>query len=410
MKGKRRLYLQSPVGNRTPIKSIVGAQNQMTCGLGGMPGWSSYWYGTGTMALAMAAKAACIRAQTDKPRIALAAYGCPDLVAAIHFAGAEPLYVDLEPDSLNMNLTQLHYLLEANHDICAVIGTDLFGTSENWVKLRESCSRKGPLIIQDCAQSLQGRSVVRRDLHGDMVIFSFGRGKPVCLLGGGTLLVSDSASSRLHPEFGSVNRVSIGSSDSKLILSLACYNLLINPRLYSIAAAILGERLGETRFTPLERVERLSDVADSRVDAAVEWFWSNHNDKYAEVASALVPVLQEFPTELNSLVPPDSINLPDRIYIRMPLLARSAALRDDLVSVLVAQGISASAMYKRVLPDIVKSRDSGTNSDDYPVARSLAGRLFTLPVHNRMTDIDLQAITNILCSYFRECGHNMVTV
>jgi len=130
MANRWRLYLQSPVGNRTPTESLARGENGDAQGLSAVTGWSSYCYGSGTMALAVAVKAACARAKDDKPKVALAAYGCPDVVAAIQFAGAEPLYIDSEYDRLNMDPVQLFRVLGENQNICAVIGTDLFGVSE----------------------------------------------------------------------------------------------------------------------------------------------------------------------------------------------------------------------------------------------------------------------------------------
>ena len=83
MPDRRRMYLQAPVGNCTSIEGLVSSRCVATQGLSAIKGWSSYWYDSGTMALAIAVQAARTALEKQKPAVVLAAYGCPDVVAAI---------------------------------------------------------------------------------------------------------------------------------------------------------------------------------------------------------------------------------------------------------------------------------------------------------------------------------------
>jgi len=381
--------------------SLGKSDNHNSQGLSALTGWVPYWYGSGTMALAVAVKAACVNVKSGNPKVVLAAYGCPDLVAAIRFAGATPHYVDLEIDRLNMDPVQLRRVLEEDRDICAIIGSDLFGVSENWEVLKSSCPEPRPVLIQDCAQSLQSKLAFRDNLHGDVVVFSFGRGKPLCLLGGGALLVADSVPCDIANALQLANH---GTDESRVRFSkfkMAFYNFLINPRLYSLLAMVMGKRLGEIRYIPLLSVERMSMITASDVDAAVEWFWSNHADNFAALFTALLPILQDFGDEISTLIPTETEKEGERIFLRMPLLIRSPEMRDELIRELIANGISATTMYKRVLPDIVGPQDVPVKKDDHPVARHLADRLVTLPVHSRLSRRDIKLISKVFRNYFR---------
>jgi dTDP-4-amino-4,6-dideoxygalactose transaminase len=70
------------------------------------------------------------------------------------------------------------------------------------------------------------------------------------------------------------------------------------------------------------------------------------------------------------------------VYLRLPVLVRSRALRDRLIVALEADGIGATASYPSALADVpdVKVR-LAPDSADTPAARSVAERILTLPTH-----------------------------
>ena len=390
------MYLQAPVGNCTSIDGLVSSRRVATEGLSAVRGWSSYWYDSGTMALAIAVQAARITLEKQKPAVVLAAYGCPDVVAAIKFAGAEPLYVDLEHGRVNMDPAEVRCTIEENKNICAVIGTDLFGISENWEALKSMRFDKKPVFIQDCAQSIQPKPIFSGSLQGDFVAFSFGRGKPVCLLGGGALMVSDTAPENVIHALKRSNQISSKSAGGPSKLRLQAYNILLNPRVYSLLAMILGKRLGRTRFTPLKAVRQLAGSSARKVDSSVEWFWNHHLDQCKALDAAITPILRGSSGTIRTLIPIESGDYSRRTYLRMPLVTKSPDMRDKLVRELVSNGISATAMYKRILPDIVDAQEMSDEIVNYPNARHMADRLLTIPVHNRLSSRDIDMIADVL--------------
>ena len=80
----------------------------------------------------------------------------------------------------------------------------------------------------------------------------------------------------------------------------------------------------------------------------------------------------------------------------MPLVTKSPDMRDKLVRELVSNGISATAMYKRILPDIVDAQERSDEIVNYPNALHMADRLLTVPVHNRLSSRDIDVISDVL--------------
>ena len=353
------------------------------------------------MALAAALRAACAAAKTREPLVALAAYGCPDLVAAIHYVGARPLYVDTAPDSLGMDLHGLRDALRTR-SVAAIIGTDLFGLPERWSELEPIARQRGTPLIQDCAQSLQRRAGFAADLHGDAVVFSFGRGKPVCLLGGGAVLTRQSATEASLDGFGNIAADAAAGGARWLAPKALLYNFLLQPNAYAVLAHIMGSRLGRTRYEPLEAIRTLPPRVTSAIDAAVEAHWKDHVDRAAEVLDAIRPLVQEFPGEL--ALPFDDGALRGRTLLRLPLLVRREAVRSRWLAALRKQGIGATTMYGRTLVEIVDDTSAAEAAQRFPASARLAAQLVTLPVHARLRTRDIEAIRATLRATFARSG------
>lgn len=403
MKADRYFYLHSPVGNTVPVAHLRSVREHDSMGFEALTEWNKRWYASGTMSLAAAVTIARRRCASEIPKVVLAAYGCPDLVSAILHAGAEPLFVDLRDGRLELNTEHLSRLIAERDDICAVIATDLFGISENWDELRRIVPKDQVLLIQDCAQSMQPRAIIPETLRGDVVAFSFGRGKPVCMLVGGLLLVPENLAAL---EADAVHE-SGPLTDKVSIFRLALYNYLIRPRAYALTALLMGDRLGQTRFKPLLAMSGLSKSDVARINAAVDYFWSHHEDEYEPIAEVIRSVAKRFPNQLVELHACNDPQDEARVRSRMPIMLRSPDLRRNLIQQLRMQGVTATSMYGRILPDIVAAAlGKEVSVGDFPVARDTASRLMTLPVHRRLEGSNIRAIQKVLEGVLSHAAQN----
>lgn len=381
-------YFQSPVGNRSHAALGTALPRGNGASLATATGRGVCWYDSGTMALAAAVSEACARKRVLAPRVVVPAYGCPDLVAALRYAGAEPLYVDIEADSTVMDLAELAAVVDrAAADIVAIVGVDLFGLAERWTDLARIARECDAFLIQDCAQSVMALEAYPGELHGDAVIFSFGRGKPVCCLTGGALLMDASATDRDRATTAVRDR-----SVAWLKFRNTLYNALIQPHVYSLLARVMGQRLGATRYVPLDGITTPGRALTSLLEHAVARYWTSHADSVAGVDTVVRAATEAEPVA--GVRNPRNLTADSgrRRLSRWPLLARSAAIRSDLLKRLAAAGISATTMYSRTLPEIVAEFDGESSYERFPNAESFASRLLTLPVHARLTARDLAAM------------------
>src|ERR1700722_7227879 len=75
-------------------------------------------------------------------------------VGAICRAGATPVFVDIEPETFNMDMRQLGAVLDAHPKVRAIIPIHLFGGCADMDPLNELAAARGITVIEDAAQSI----------------------------------------------------------------------------------------------------------------------------------------------------------------------------------------------------------------------------------------------------------------
>jgi dTDP-4-amino-4,6-dideoxygalactose transaminase len=121
-------------------------------------------------------------------RVLVGAYVCPEVIGAVMRAELEPVLVDTQADSLNINMADAAGRLDRR--TLAIICTNIGGTPDDY----SAAARLGVPVISDCAQAV-GSSVDGRDVasYGLCSILSFGATKMLSAGGGGAALCRDQA-------------------------------------------------------------------------------------------------------------------------------------------------------------------------------------------------------------------------
>lgn len=190
---------------------------------------------------------------TDALHLVLRAFGIGpgDLVAVPSFTfaatgeapvlvGAEPLFVDVRPDTFNMDPDSLRRAVEADRAkdkrIKAVIAVDLFGHPADYDSIQAICGEFGLWLLADIAQSFgatwKEKSVASM---GHAAATSFYPAKPLGCYGDGGAVFTDDDD--LADRIKSIRNHGSGSHRYEQI------RVGFNSRLDSIQAAVLLEKL-----------------------------------------------------------------------------------------------------------------------------------------------------------------------
>lgn len=401
-----KFYQLPPVGNA--VSTLID-DNRSVESIDVSPSFSQRFYASGTAALAAALVATlkmCEKKQKPgKPEILLPAYACPDLISATVFAGIKPVLVDFEMQSPWLQLAELESLITDN--TVAILAVNLFGISERWPLLRTLADKYNLVLIEDSAQYFPGANDAYH-WQGDLVVLSFGRGKPVSLLGGGAVLCRDNSLFDFLPV--PVDKPVSAYQRYTYRLKAKLYNTMISPYLYWLPQSLPFLHLGETRYHTLPDIEAMASV---RLELLAQNITCYQSDLQAIIrCQEISSMLASLATEVSGVT-----DLPvlcgvsaKRRLLRYPILLE-AGVRDQVYRKLQQSGLGASIMYPASLPKITglsNFLDAGqsctkksytkksSTRKNFPGAEEFASRIITLPTHQYVSSKRISEIKLIL--------------
>ena len=345
-------------------------------------GYRAFWVQSGTAALALAMLAARRRSpQIENPQVILPGYACPDLVAAALFSGLQPVLVDISSDDPAYDLNALRAAISPA--TVAVVAVNFLGMSERLASLRDIISTHASvMLIEDNAQWFP-EPFPNAPLQGDFVCLSFGRGKPVSLLGGGVLLINAALD---MPNFADV----IQSPDTPGVIfsvKTLAYNALLSPWLYGPVSKLPFLKLGITQLKTLSVIQAMDEQRLALLDSNIRNYLRRPHTCVNAISASL---------------PDQIINLPAQAgertgrLLRYPILLPDRESRDAALQQLQRAGLGATALYQSVLPDIEGVATRVVVSGNLSGAKQFADRLLTLPVHAGVKAADVKAIERAL--------------
>lgn len=156
---------------------------------------------------------------------------------SISIVGATPVFVDIDPDTFNIDVDQVESKIQELKNQCkAIVSVDIFGQQCNYRALRDIANRYNVMIIQDAAQSFGSTfNNYHIGFYTDVATTSFFPTKPLGGYGDGGAIFTNSDS--LAKKIRSIIQHGKGNSKYETV------RLGINGRLDTIQAVVLIEKL-----------------------------------------------------------------------------------------------------------------------------------------------------------------------
>ena len=154
-------------------------------------------------------------------------------VSAIDYTGATPVFVDIDPQTFTMDVTQLEAAITEKTK--AIIPVHLYGQCADMDPILEIAKRHGLVVIEDACQAHGAEYKGRRaGSMGDMGCFSFYPGKNLGAYGEAGMVVTD------NPEFArTIRMLRDWGAEKKYHHVLKGYNF----RMEGIQGAVLRVKL-----------------------------------------------------------------------------------------------------------------------------------------------------------------------
>jgi dTDP-4-amino-4,6-dideoxygalactose transaminase len=288
---------------------------------------------------------------------------CPSFTFAatpevIPWTGATPVFVDILPETYNLDPAHLDAAIEAVRSQgglkpAAVIAVDLFGQTADYPAIAAVCQKHGLRLIADCAQSFGATLNGQHPIHwADVATTSFFPAKPLgCYGDGGAVMVKDEAlwnrmdSFRVHGKAVAGDGATNGHDPRYLNARIG-----MNSRLDTLQAAIL-----------LEKLAVFEDEIALRQPIA---------DRYAE---ALAPVCLSIPRVIAGGV---------STWAQYVIEHRN---RDGLAAHLKARGVPTAVYYPVPMHRQTPYAGFPRGPGGLPVSEAKADRVLALPMHPYLT-------------------------
>ena len=279
-------------------------------------------------------------------------------VEAIVAVGAEPVLVDVEPNTLLVGPDQIGAALTSA--TAAVIPVHLYGQPCDMTAIAALAARAGIAVIEDAAQAHGARwAGAPPGAHSTAAAFSFYPGKNLGAFGdGGAVVTNDEALAARVRSLSNHGRADTQHVRHELIGR--------NSRLDALQAAVLSIKL--PYLDEWNRARR------------------TRRDEYVE---ALDGTVAEPVTEL-----PEATSVWHLNVVQVPA-------RDAVLALLRERGVDARIHY----PQPCHRHPALTHHTPLPVVEAAAERIISLPLGPTMSTADVAKVCDILGSLLAELGH-----
>lgn len=293
---------------------------------------------------------------------------------AVELCGARPVFVDVEPDTGNLDVAQIEAAVTERTRAISVV--HYLGLPVDMAPVLAVARRHGLFVVEDCALALgTRRGGEHAGLAGDVGCFSFYPVKHMTTAEGGMLVTR---SAEIAESVGKARAFGIDRNvpaERKVPGMYDVEGLGFNYRMNELGAALGVVQLGRLPEFLRRRRENYEALRAGL-------------DEVEEVQQLRAPVAGE-----------ESSYYCHAILLRESLAGRRIAL----MQALKARGVETSIYYPRPVPHMTYYRNKyGYTDGSFPVAARLSGHSIALPVGPHLDPDDMVQIVAVLKDALRE--------
>lgn len=317
---------------------------------------------------------------SEGDEILVPAFTCNVILPALKASGVIPVFVDIDPETLNMELKQI--ISSVTPKTKAILATHQFGLICNMTSISEFCKKKDILLIEDSAASFGGEfGSIIAGKSGDIGFYSFERSKVISTYEGGCIITDDAELFKkvqiLYNRIKRKNNVLIFIKIiiEKFVKEPFFYRItylmwrLFSKEKYSNAGKIAEN---EKSFNKIHRMTKIQAALGliqlKKIKSLIE-----HRNKTADIYKKKLEGYYdavEIPRILEGSVP---------VYSRFPILLKKIdkfSFHDKVIS----RGIDLGFSFSYICPEYYEY----LNKEDYPVAKKISEQILNIPIEKNI--------------------------
>jgi len=296
------------------------------------------------------------------------------------YLGAEPILVDSDPNTFNLDLDKVENILsmDKGQKIKAIIPVHFAGQSVDKVRLNELAKKYNLFILEDGAHALETVSDIGKignTNHG--VAFSFYANKNITTGGeGGAFATNDKELA------DKVRRLSLHG------MSKDGWKRFQTGGKWAYDVADLGYKYNMTDISASFGIEQLSHV-------------NNWHQRRLHIVSQY----QKGMSGIKGLILPQHTSGKVHawhLYVIRVIPGLWRLTRNELIEKINEKGIGISVHYIPVHMHSYYEKKYGFNPEDFPIAKQLSESVITLPLYPGMTEKQIEYVTSTINTLWKE--------
>ncbi len=277
----------------------------------------------------------------------------------ILYVGAKPIFVDIDPQSLNIDVSRIAAAITPKTR--AIVAVETFGHPGGMIELEQLAQQHELVLVEDACEGFGGRFADRPiGSFGRAGVFAFYPNKQITTGEGGMIVTDDDA-------FAATCRT-LRNQGREGMAWLAHERLGYNYRLSEINAALGVAQMG-----------RLGEILEARRQVAQQYI-----ERLMTNRCLILPTLQDdthvswfvFVVRLNDLFDPGD--------------------RDEVMIELRRAGIGCNNYFPPIHLQPYMARQFGANAGDFPVCEYVSARTLALPFFGAMTTRQIHHVCDVL--------------
>jgi perosamine synthetase len=277
----------------------------------------------------------------------------------ILYVGAKPVFVDIDPQTLNVDLDKLTATITPNTK--AIVGVEVFGHPGGMPELEQIAQKHELVLIEDACEGLGGMAGKRAiGSFGRASVFGFYPNKQITTGEGGMIVTDDQTFAESCRALRNQGREGMSW--------LAHQRLGYNYRLSEINAAI-----------GVAQMQRLDELTENRHRVAIQYIERLMTSRFVTVPTIIENTVMSwfvFVVRLNDL-----FEIGDR---------------DEAIKELRAEGIGCSNYFPPIHLQPYMVDLLGHKPGDFPVCEHVANRTIALPFFGRMSKSQIERVCTVL--------------
>ncbi|MCS6943766.1 MAG: DegT/DnrJ/EryC1/StrS family aminotransferase [Geminocystis sp.] len=333
--------------------------------------------------------------------VILPGFTCIVVPNAIVYLGAKPVYVDINPDTYNIDVSKIEGKITEKTK--AIIAQHTFGIPAEMDKILGLAKKYNLYVVEDSCHAMGSRYKAQEaGTFGDAAFFSSQWSKPVTTGLGGWAVVNNAAIKeklgKIYPEFTNPSPMEVFLLRTQYLL----YEKILTPSLFWFAQSLYRKLYESGIIKGSSSPEELScKMPPDYKRKMSRWQRGLLNKKLANIQELIehrrqIAKIYEEELEKAGIKTVELPDCYDTVFLRYPLVVKN---NKKIIRLAKEKGIEIGDWFVSPVHPLMNPlewKNSGYNPGECPIAEDICRHIINLPTHAKITQNGARKIVQLI--------------